>query len=310
MFYSYLNTTMLIFLMVTVKNSSSLRIGSISNATFIATFIGETLSNISCMQCTCVGLMNSAVGWNCMTINNTCQLIKNYSLNDTGLITINYTTFFFQQFPLELTTNLTNGESTIADDRITRTETITLSTAIKTFSRLTHNNDSIFGICMTGIGGDSTPSNVSGSNQCNFYTGQGPTNAIDNNTLTKYTSFGNGTISTSSTTQGCYTGFYITPTNAPSVLTGIQFSTGNDYPDRDPIIIAIEGTNSTLLTIGNSWTLIYYGSSGLNNNPGRYQLGVQQIFNNTIAFTSYRLLTITKRGIGIAVQYSEAILFG
>jgi hypothetical protein len=179
-----------------------------------------------------------------------------------------------------------------------------------TLSRLTRTNDPVFGVCNTTVGGDSTPSNVSGSNQCNFYPGESPGNAIDSNYLTKYTNFGNGTISTSSITQGCYTGFYVTPSNGPSVIQAVQFATGNDYPDRDPITITIEGTNLPLLTIGSSWILIYSGTSGLDNDPGRYSLGVQQTFNSTISYNSYRLLIITKRASGIAVQYSEAIFLG
>ncbi|CAF3855670.1 unnamed protein product [Adineta steineri] len=293
-----------------MNNVSSLRIGFISNATFIARLIDQTLSNISCMQCTCTALINSAIAWNCITINNTCQLIKNYSLTDIGIMTNNYGIFFFQQFPFQLTTNQINEETTNPIDMITTTETIPLSTTTEILSRLTHPNDAIFGICNTIVGGDSTPSDISGSNQCNFYPGEMPANVIDNDELTKYTNFGNGTISTSSITQGCYTGFYVTLSNSPSVLKAVQFRTGNDNPNRDPITITIEGTNSTLLTVGNSWILIYSGSSGLDNDPGRYELGLQQTFNNTIAYTSYRLLVTTKRAIGVAVQYSEAFLFG
>jgi hypothetical protein len=173
-------------------------------------------------------------------------------------------------------------------------------------------NDPIFGICNTIVGGNSTPSDIAGSSQCNFYPNEMPSNAIDNNSLTKYTNFGNGTLSTSSITQGCYTGFYVTPSIGSSILKAIQFVTGNDNTNRDPITITIEGTNLTsLLTIGDSWTLIYSGSSGLDTDPGRNSLGIEQIFNNnTIAYTSYRLLVTTKRASGVAVQYSEAILLG
>ncbi|CAF1311613.1 unnamed protein product [Adineta steineri] len=106
-----------------MNNVSSLRIGFISNATFIARLIDQTLSNISCMQCTCTALINSAIAWNCITINNTCQLIKNYSLTDIGIMTNNYGIFFFQQFPFQLTTNQINEETTNPIDMITTTET-------------------------------------------------------------------------------------------------------------------------------------------------------------------------------------------
>ena len=151
---------------------------------------------------------------------------------------------------------------------------------------------------------------MSGTYECNFYPGEIPAYAIDNNNSTKYTNFGFGTLSTSDIRCGCYTGFYVTPMNGPTILKAIQFSTRNNLSDRDPITVSIEGTNSSLLTIGSSWTLIYSGSSGLDIDPGRYTLGVQQIFNNTSAYISYRLLIITKRAIGTAVQYSEAVLLG
>jgi hypothetical protein len=178
-------------------------------------------------------------------------------------------------------------------------------------SRLTSVADPIFGICNTTVGGDSTPSNISGTSECNFYPNEIPSYAIDNDYSTKYTNFGNGSLSTSSITNGCYTGFYVIPSIGPSILEAIQFVTGNNLPDRDPITITIEGTNSTsLLAIGNSWSLIYSGSSGLDNNPGRYSLGIRHTFNNKIAYKSYRLLIITKRASGNGVQYSEAILLG
>jgi hypothetical protein len=63
--------------------------------------------------------------------------------------------------------------------------------------------------------------------------------------------------------------------------------------------------------LGSSWTLIYNGSSGLDTDPGRYNDGkVQYIPNNAIWYTSYRILTTSKRGNDTAVQYGEVSLFG
>ncbi|CAF0787920.1 unnamed protein product [Didymodactylos carnosus] len=178
-------------------------------------------------------------------------------------------------------------------------------------SRLTQTSDPIFGICNTTVGGDSTPS-ISGSNPCNFYPGEIPSNAIDNINTTKYTNFGGGSSISSSATQGCNTGFYVTPSMGPSMLKAFAFVTGNDNSNRDPTAITIEGSNSTSsLTIGTSWTLIYSGPSGLSSDPGRRTLGVQQTFSsNTVYYLNYRLLTTTQRGTGSSVQYSEAILLG
>jgi hypothetical protein len=71
----------------------------------------------------------------------------------------------------------------------------------------------------------------SGINECNFYPGEVPSYAIDNDT-----NFGNGTLSISSITHGCYTGFYVKPSNGSSIIKAVQFSIVSDSPDRDPII--------------------------------------------------------------------------
>jgi hypothetical protein len=107
-FGTYMNNSMLILLMLVINTVFSIRIGLVSNTTYIATTIGQTFRNMDCILCTCTALMNSAVAWNCMTINDTCQLIKNYSSTDDGLIATANATFFFQELPPELssTTNI------------------------------------------------------------------------------------------------------------------------------------------------------------------------------------------------------------
>ena len=97
---------MLIFFIFLFNTVSSIRIGSISNATYQASIVGETYSNMSCQECTCIALNNSAVGWNCMRNNRTCQLIKNYTSTDTGLMPINNITFSFRQTPSKLLTTI------------------------------------------------------------------------------------------------------------------------------------------------------------------------------------------------------------
>ena len=182
---------------------------------------------------------------------------------------------------------------------------------LETKIRLTQKNDSIFGICKTTAGGNSTPISGPGGNQCQYYYNEIPSYAIDNNSSTKYTNFGNGNSTTFDTTYGCDTGFVVTPSIRPTILKAIQFITPNGLPERDPINITIEGTNSTSLTIGSGWTSIYSGSSGLDHDPGRNQSGIEQsINNNTIPYISYRLLVTSKRGNQTSVQYSEAILLG
>ena len=74
--------------------------------------ISQTFLNLSCFDCKCRALMNSSLGWNCLTLNNSCILIRNYSSNDNGLLSMNNSTFFFQEFPSTLTTTMSTSTST------------------------------------------------------------------------------------------------------------------------------------------------------------------------------------------------------
>ncbi|CAF1316528.1 unnamed protein product [Adineta ricciae] len=94
-----------------ITSGSSIFIGSISNATFIATNIIETFYNLTCQQCTCEALNISVVGWNYFTLNNTCQLINNYTVNDPGLINSTHSIFFFRQIPYEPTSTTSKYSS-------------------------------------------------------------------------------------------------------------------------------------------------------------------------------------------------------
>ena len=135
-----------------------------------------------------------------------------------------------------------------------------------------------------------------------------PARAIGNSTETKYLNFGANLLPQ---TSGTDTGFYVTPSiSNASLVVALRFATGNDLEQRDPLTVTLEGTNSTSLDIGSSWTLIYNGSTGLESDPGRKRYGVQQSFTNTIRYASYRLLVTSKRGIAYAVQYSEVQIIG
>lgn len=138
--------------------------------------------------------------------------------------------------------------------------------------------------------------------------------AFDNTTSTKHLNFGhcyaNAPISS---VCGVKTGLYVTPRGGPSSLLTIQFCTANDVPDRDPLTIAIEGSNhpSSSLTLGSSWTLIYNGSSGLETFLTRCQCGsVVSVSNNTNWYSSYRVLVASIRGKETSTQYSELRLIG
>lgn len=145
-----------------------------------------------------------------------------------------------------------------------------------------------------------------------FPASETPFKAIDNDVNTKYLNFGDNLAIDGA--FGVNSGFYLTPVIGSSVATGIVFTTANDSPDRDPTMVTLEGSNSATseLPSGHSWTLIYSGSSGISatTDPGRNTKCQLQLFNNSIAYKSYRLLITDKRASGISVQYSEVAILG
>jgi hypothetical protein len=148
-----------------------------------------------------------------------------------------------------------------------------------------------------------------------YVLGQGPAQAFDQSTSTKYVNFGvcNSTYGSNLITCGQNTGLYLTSQQGSLLLVAFRFWTADSYPLRDPMNITIEGSNQSqsALVLGSSWTLIYSGSSGLDIDPGRRSFGqMQWLSNNTVRYSSYRLLILSKRGTGNFVQYSEFELFG
>ena len=109
------------------------------------------------------------------------------------------------------------------------------------------------------------------------------------------------------------TGLHLMLRRGPSLLVYMIIRTGATVPERDPLTITIEGSNArpSSLFLGSSWTLIYSGSSGLLVDPGRSQFGQQiNMTGNTVWYSSYRILVITKRGVSNAVQFGEIELYG
>jgi len=178
---------------------------------------------------------------------------------------------------------------------------------------LTGTNEIVYGLWNTTAGGSSSLS-TPGSGIGNYNPTQIPQNVFDQNSTTKYTSYGICNQSAISLLIcGANTGLYLTLQRGASLLTGIRFCSAPSLPERDPITITVEGSNqpSSALLLGSSWTLIYNGSSGLDSDPGRSSLGVTEIIsNNVVWYQSYRLLIISKRNMSNAVQYSEVELLG
>lgn len=132
-------------------------------------------------------------------------------------------------------------------------------------------------------------------------------NVFDQNIHTYCISYGSGSQSSRTIHGGINTGFYATLSVGQCVIRGFQFTTAGDMPNRDPLEITIEGSNSpsSVLRFGRSWTLIYNGTSGLGMDPGRKVAGSIQIFDNLLPFHSYRVLITRKRGLESSVQYAE-----
>ena len=184
--------------------------------------------------------------------------------------------------------------------------------------QITSAGDPITGISATAIGGDSTAATAgTGANQ--YPAGEPPTSAIDQkyqqpytSAGTKYLNFGAGASNVTSATKGVGTGFYVTPAAGASIANAIQVATANDAAERDPLTVSIEGSNATgaALDLGSNWTLIAaLVNLGIDAETPRYTQGPVVSFANTTAFTSYRVLVQSHRGVANSVQYGEMNLF-
>ena len=176
-------------------------------------------------------------------------------------------------------------------------------------------NETIIGVYKTSAGGDSTeaiPGVGVGVGVGTYPGGESPNKACDNDVNTKYLTSGSCDQNQVNNDCGKDTGLYLTPNRGASLVLGLQVCTANDYLNRDPMTVTLEGSNHTgiNLTLGTSWSLIYNGSSGLLFDLCRKDCGDVQYFSNLIWYTSYRFLIVSKRGSENSVQYSELQLFG
>ncbi|CAF0798638.1 unnamed protein product [Adineta steineri] len=169
----------------------------------------------------------------------------------------------------------------------------------------------IYGVHDTRINQDSQASGP-GLSSGHYPTDHSPYSACDGNFRTKYLSYGRCSDHIHEVACGSDTGFYVELKRGAALVTGLQICTGNDFPERDPLTVSLEGSNQSgaSLILGSSWTLIYNGPSGLEKDPGRLTCGIMQLMNNLIQYKSYRFLVSSKRGYGNSVQYSEVKLFG
>ena len=171
---------------------------------------------------------------------------------------------------------------------------------------VTNPGDPVVGIAATVGSATSTLASVGTLGGVNNYpAGEAPSFAIDNNTATKYLNFAKTGVGLITTLAA----------NGPSaVVNGIRFSTANDSPERDPLTVVLEGTNSAnaTTTLNSTWTTLYNGVSGLAIDPGRNTAGPTVTFVNALPFSSYRLLVsgVRNQNTANSLQFSEVELIG
>ena len=168
----------------------------------------------------------------------------------------------------------------------------------------------IYGVYNTVVGGNSTAAKPIINRTGQYPSSESPDKVYDGNLSTKYLSFGRCSINVDGSC-GIHSGFYLELERGPTLVIGFRICTGDDRKDRDPVIVSLEGSNSTGegFINGNSWTLLYKGPSGLNVDPGRKKCGPMQYFNNEKQYKSYRFLVSAIRAGSECVQYSEVELY-
>jgi hypothetical protein len=123
---------------------------------------------------------------------------------------------------------------------------------------------------------------------------EGPSNAIDGDTSTKYLNFGKNNA-----------GFDVTPGTGPAIVNGLQFTSANDSPERDPTTFTLEGWDGT------SFVLVAEGS--IPAFTSRLQTTAALGFSNEVPYGVYRLLfpTIFDSSLANSMQIAEVgFLYG
>ncbi|CAF1157106.1 unnamed protein product [Adineta ricciae] len=269
---------------IIIAGAVCFKIGFIDNTGFKPLDNDITTMNMngSCNECGCYAKEMNYSGFNCFLYANACLLFEAFTMN-YSLNTMTGTRFYFFELP--------------------------------TVYQLISKKDVIEGIWNATAGGDSLNVTKGQSNGQYPTSSEGPASVGDYDLSTKYNNYGNSNYTKSLSNVGAGTGFYVTLTVGACVVTGIQFATANDAPGRDPITMTLEGSNITdtsLLSTGSSWTLIYSGSTGISNItiPPRSTYVDVQNFTNVHRFKSYRFIMTTQRGVATNLQYSEAHLLG
>ncbi len=137
-----------------------------------------------------------------------------------------------------------------------------------------------------------------------WYRWESPDLAIDDNIETKYLHF-KGEIES--------TGFQVTPSAGPSIVTGLTLTTANDFPARDPIAFELSGSN---VSINGPYELIASGYivdfAQAEAWPRLATNATPISFHNDEAYSHYQVLFPVVRDAGNAnsMQIAEVELLG
>ncbi|UJR18289.1 hypothetical protein I4U23_005192 [Adineta vaga] len=170
-----------------------------------------------------------------------------------------------------------------------------------------NSNDISFVVWNVSAGQDSYIAS-SGFDIGKYYYTSNPSFLFDGKTSTGLCSYGYCNATYYDPICGINTGVYVTARYGSFVLNGFSIATGSWGSSRDPLVITIEGSNQSesSLILGSSWTLTYNGTSGLDNYPGKSAFGTKQMIeNNTLEFSSYRILVVKNRGSPTCSEIGE-----
>ncbi len=137
---------------------------------------------------------------------------------------------------------------------------------------------------------------------------ESPVLAVDQDPQTKYLNFGKTN-----------SGFIVTPALGSSIVEGLEITTANDFPGRDPASFELYGTNDAILSTDNSradggeaWTLISSGDLTLPEE--RFTAGGVVAVTNTVEYESYLMVFPTVKdemGDGVdSMQIADIQFFG
>ena len=135
--------------------------------------------------------------------------------------------------------------------------------------------------------------NVTGTS-INYPSGEAPQNVIDNDIYSKYLNYDKEN-----------SGFTVTPSIMPSIITGIVLTTANDAPERDPASVTIRGTIDGI----SFYDIVTDMTTSL---PSERFKRTFFAINNTDVYETYQIIfpTLKNSGSANSMQIAEIQLLG